>query len=153
MTNNDILRRIRYALRLDNPELIRLFTLGGHALTTHDLDLLLRDETDPAGIDCPDALILAFLDGLVIARRGPRDRVHEPDRLDNNAILRKLRIALKLQDLDLQRILRAGGMDVSKAELSALFRSPGHRNFKPCRDQLLRKFLHGMSRTSREENA
>jgi uncharacterized protein YehS (DUF1456 family) len=33
---------------------------------------------------------------------------------------------------------------ISKSELSAFFRKVGHRNYKKCRDQILRKFLKGL---------
>ncbi|NLW82437.1 MAG: DUF1456 family protein [Desulfovibrionales bacterium] len=152
MTNNDILRRVRYAIHLNNDETLRLFALGGHTLSLPDLDLLLRKEEEPGFVDCPDTLLAAFLDGLIISRRGPRENAAlEPETLTNNVILRKIRIALELKDTDILRILEAGGMTVSKAELAALFRKPGHRNFMPCRDQLLRKFLAGLASTSREK--
>jgi uncharacterized protein YehS (DUF1456 family) len=152
MTNNDILRRLRYALNLDNAGIIRLFTLGGHALSQEDLDLLLKKDDEPGFVDCPDVLLSAFLDGLIKSRRGAQDTAPEPaETLNNNLILRKIRIALELKDSDMIRILDAGGMEVSKPELSALFRKQGHRNFVYCRDQLLRKFLSGLAKISREE--
>jgi uncharacterized protein YehS (DUF1456 family) len=152
MNNNDILRRLRYALNLNNEGLTRLFDLGGHPLSLGDLDLLLRKDDEPGFVDCPDALLLAFLDGLVVSRRGPRELAPAaPEHLNNNLVLRKLRIALELKDVDMQRILEAGGMQVSRSEISALFRAPGHRNFVPCRDQLLRRFLAGLATITREE--
>ncbi len=152
MTNNDILRRLRYALHLDNPSVAALFRLGGHDLSLGDLDVLLRKDDEPGFTDCPDVLLSAFLDGLVVSRRGPRDQGPEAaDELNNNQILRKLRIALELKDDDMLHILEAGGMRLSKSELSALFRNPSHRNFVPCRDQLLRKFLAGLAAISRED--
>lgn len=152
MTNNDILRRLRYALNLDNAGVIRLFTLGGHPLSELDLDLLLKKDEDPGFVDCPDVLLCAFLDGLITSRRGARESAPDTsEALNNNLILRKIRIALELKDSDMIRILDAGGMEISKSELSALFRKPGHRNFVYCRDQLLRKFLSGLATISREE--
>lgn len=152
MTNNDILRRLRYALNLDNDGVLRLFGLGGHSLSHGDLDLLLKKDEEPGFIECPDILLLAFLDGLVASRRGPRDQgTAEPEELNNNLVLRKVRIALELKDADMLRILEAGGMKASKSELSALFRNPSHRNYMPCRDQLLRRFLAGLAAISREE--
>lgn len=152
MNYNDILRRMRYALNLTNAGIIRLMALGGRPMTEADLDLLLKKDDEPGFVDCPDILLEAFLDGLILDRRGPRPDGPEPaEALNNNLVLRKIRIALELKDTDIVRILNAAGMDVSKSELSALFRKPGHRNFKPCRDQLLRKFLTGLGITSREE--
>lgn len=152
MTNNDILRRLRYALNMDNTGIIRLFTLGGHALSQEDLDLLLKKDEEPGFVECPDVLLSAFLDGLITSRRGAREAATDAaETLNNNLILRKLRIALELKDADMIRILEAGGMEISKSELSAFFRKPGHRNFVFCRDQLLRKFLSGLATISREE--
>jgi uncharacterized protein YehS (DUF1456 family) len=152
MTNNDILRRLRYGLHLNNDGLLRLFALGGHALSPGDLDLLLKKDEEPGYVECPDVLLLAFLDGLIVSRRGPRDAAPASSEcLNNTMVLRKLRIALELKDADMLRILEAGGMAVSKSELSALFRAPGHRNYVPCRDQMLRRFLAGLAAISREE--
>ena len=152
MTNNDILRRLRYPLNLDNAGTTRLFALGGHALSETDLDLLLKKDDEPGFVDCPDVLLAAFLDGLITSRRGTRESATDAaETLNNNLILRKIRIALELKDAEMIRILDAGGMEISKSELSALFRKPGHRNFVRCKDQLLRKFLGGLAAISREE--
>ncbi len=64
--------------------------------------------------------------------------------LTNNDILKKLRIALQLQESDILEILSLAHFDLSHSELRALFRSPEHRNFKECGDQILRKFLDGL---------
>ncbi len=64
--------------------------------------------------------------------------------MTNNDILKKLRIALSLKDTDIIEILKCAGLDISKTELNALFRNPGHRNYKECGDQLLRRFLDGL---------
>ena len=151
MTNNDILRRLRYALNLKNEDMIRLFLQAGRPMTPADLDLLLKKEDEPGWIECPDPLLQSFLDGLILERRGPRDSSPGEDVLDNNTILRKIRIALEIKDTDMLAILAAGGMNVSKNELTALFRKPGHRNYMRCQDQLLKKFLKGLTVTSREE--
>ncbi len=152
MTNNDILRRLRYVLNLDNAEFIAIFALGGHALSKNDPDLLLRKEEEPGFVNCPDVALNAFLNGLITLRRGTLESAaNASERLNNNLILRKIRIALELKDTDMIHILRAGGMAISKSELSALFRKQDHRNFVHCRDQLLRKFLSGLATTSRKE--
>jgi len=73
----------------------------------------------------------------------------------NNDILKKLRIALNLKDTDIIDILKLADFDISKSELSALFRSEDHRNYKECGDQILRRFLNGLiirNRGKKEEN-
>lgn len=64
--------------------------------------------------------------------------------MTNNDILKKLRIALKLQDIDIIEILKLAEFDITKSELNALFRREGHRNYQECGDQLLRRFLNGL---------
>lgn len=64
--------------------------------------------------------------------------------LTNNDILKKLRVALELKDEDVIRILKLAGFDITKSEVNALYRTPDHRNYKECGDQLLRNFLNGL---------
>ncbi|MBH3716247.1 DUF1456 family protein, partial [Pseudomonas aeruginosa] len=65
--------------------------------------------------------------------------------LSNNMILKKLRVAFELKEEDLHAILASVDFPVSKPELSALFRKPGHSNYRTCGDQLLRNFLKGLT--------
>lgn len=64
--------------------------------------------------------------------------------LTNNDILKKLRVALELKDEDIIHILKLSDFEISKSELSALFRKEEHPNYQPCGDQLLRNFLNGL---------
>lgn len=64
--------------------------------------------------------------------------------MDNNEILKKLRIAFSMKDTDVQDTLAKAEMNLSKTEINALFRNRGHRNFVNCGDQILRRFLDGI---------
>lgn len=149
MNHNDVLRRLLYALDLNDAGLIRLARLGGAELTLPELADCLTREDEPGFVPCPDRVLAAILDGLIVDRRGPRDPAApappKEGRLDNNAILKKLRIALQLQQDDLLEVLRLGGMELSPSELSALFRNEKHKHYKPCGDQLLRNVLKGLT--------
>lgn len=154
MTNNDILRRLRYALNLPDGLTLKTFTLGGRPATEVELEAWLKKEEEPGYSACRDEVLAAFLDGYITLRRGPRPEgaaVSGPERLTNNLILKKLRIALSWQEEQVLGALAAGGMTVSRNELTALFRKPGQKNFKPCGDQLLRAFLTGMVGKTRTE--
>ena len=152
MTNNDVLRMVRYALELHNPAVLELFALSNAPLTLIDLDAMLRDDDNPGYVEMSDERLGAMLDGLVVKHRGRREpaageaqQAAAPQpALTNNRILRALRIALELKDTDVLEILAKGGLVVSKAELAALFRREGHRNYQPCGDQILRNFLRGL---------
>ncbi|MEQ1504410.1 MAG: DUF1456 family protein [Myxococcota bacterium] len=154
MIHNDVLRRLRYALDLDDAQAIRLFALSGVELDPTRLAAILAREGADGFESCTDRELGGFLDGLVLDRRGPRDPsapAPRPTALDNNQILKKLRIALKLEERDMIAILNRGGMSVTPSELGALFRNPGHKHYRACGDQLLRKFLDGLTHRLRPD--
>ncbi len=64
--------------------------------------------------------------------------------MSNNDIMKKLRVALKLNDQEIIEILKLVDFSISKTELAAIFRNKEHENFKPCGDQILRNFLNGL---------
>jgi len=64
--------------------------------------------------------------------------------LSNNDILKKLRVAHKLRDDDIEKILSLVDFKVSKSELGALFRREDHPKYMECGDQILRNFLNGL---------
>ncbi len=62
----------------------------------------------------------------------------------NNTILKKLRVALELKDTDIIDILKLSDFEITKSQLSALFRKEDHKNYIECQDQILRRFLNGL---------
>ena len=64
--------------------------------------------------------------------------------MNNNDIFKKLRIAFNMKDTDVIETLKMADYDISKSELTAIFRNKDHRNYKLCGDQLLRNFLNGL---------
>jgi len=153
VNNNDVLRRLRYALNITDLKVGELFRLAGYEIGEAELESIFTKEDEPGYVECEDALVDKFLEGLVLSRRGPRAGESAPGgagprartRLSNNDILKRLRIALELKDDDIVGILRLAGVEASKAEVSALFRRPGHANYRPCGDQFLRNFLAGLT--------
>ncbi|MEL7938576.1 DUF1456 family protein [Pseudomonas delhiensis] len=149
MLNNDILRSLRYSLDIADREVATIAGLAGLALDEAAVAALLAREDEPGYRECPDEVLARFLDGLVIHRRGRDDSRPLPPLelpLTNNLVLKKLRVAFELRDHDLLAILDDAGLVMTKAELNALFRAPGHGNYRPCGDQLLRNFLKGLAR-------
>ncbi len=147
---NDILRRIRYALDIDDQTMIEIFGLTGHVIEQSRLTGLLMKEGDTGYISCSSRVLGHFLDGLIVHKRGRKETnpgvLQRPGvRLTNNAILKKLRIALELKEENMLDILKLADIDISKSELTALFRKEGHTNYKECGDQFLRNFLKGLS--------
>ena len=64
--------------------------------------------------------------------------------LTNNDIFKKLRVALKLRDDDIVKILELVDFRITKSELGAFFRNEDHPKYKNCGDQILRNFLNGL---------
>ena len=64
--------------------------------------------------------------------------------LNNNDIIKKLRVALKFKDTDIIKVLKLADFEITPTQLSAIFRKEDHPNFMPCGDQLLRRFLDGL---------
>lgn len=150
MTNNDLLRRLRYALNLNCETIAELCTLGGHEIKPIEVLNLLKKVEETGFAVCADMVMGAFLDGLIISRRGvqaPKPGLNKAAdmALNNNLILRKLRIALELNEEAMLAVLGKAGVRLSKPELSAMFRAEGHRNYKPCGDQFLRNFIRGLT--------
>jgi len=153
MKNSDVLRRIRYIFDFSDSKIIKIFSLGGVDLTrTVICDWLKRDD-DPAFKECKDRDLAIFLNGLIVLRRGEKDGPKpEPEqKLTNNIIFRKLKIALDLKAEDVIEIFKLINFNISKSELSSFFRKPGHRNYTKCRAQVLRNFLKGMQLKYRKE--
>lgn len=155
MTNNDTLDRLRATLKLTDAEVLECFTLVGCTLSSEAQAGLGAEVQGEARTPLTDALLADFLDGLIIARRGPspssggsRAAVAE---LTNNMILKKLRIALNLYAEDMLKLFQLGGKTLANGELTVLFRKPTHKHYKVCDDELLSAFLDGVSIKKSEE--
>lgn len=148
MINNDILRRLRFVFDFNNAKMIKIFAKVGHEIAVADLIDLLKKEEEEGYRACNDTTMCQFLDGLIIEKRGLREGADIPkpvSSLNNNLIFKKLRVALEMREEDIIEVLALSDVKLSKSELGALFRSPDHKNFKECGDQILRNFIKGLS--------
>ena len=95
MTNNDILRRIRYVFDFNDSKMISTFGAAGHEVTREQVSDWLKKEDDPAYVKCHDREFAIFLNGLINKKRGKKEGPQaEPEsRLTNNIIFIKLKIA------------------------------------------------------------
>jgi uncharacterized protein YehS (DUF1456 family) len=154
MITNDVLRSIRYMLDLSDIKVVEITHLANAelALDKAQVQAFLKKDDDEGYVECSDLVLAYFLNGLVIHYRG-RDESQPPraieKRVTNNVVLKKLRVAFELQDVDMHQIFEDAGFPVTKPELSALFRQPSHKNFRLCGDQMLRNFLKGLTRRVR----
>lgn len=146
MRANDCLRRLRYILDLKDDQVVAIFGLAEQVVTRSEVILWLKKDEDPDYEEMSDRMFATFLNGLIIQKRGRKDGPLPPpeERLNNNIIFRKLKIAFNLQAEDILSILLLADLNVSKHELSAFFRRPDHRHYRDCEDQILRNFLMGL---------
>ena len=151
MTNNDFLRRLRYALNIKDNVMVQIFKKGNIVLTREDVIDYLKKDIDEGFKKLNNNDLIAFLDGLIIQKRGKREdgtpvpQVKVTKNNLNNILLRKLRIALSFKSYDMIKIFKLGGVEISEGELSALFRSEAHKNYKECGDKYIRVFLKGLT--------
>jgi len=154
VTNNDILRRIRYIFNYNDNKMIAIFALANYQATREQVSDWLKKEDDPAYKNCPDTQLAIFLNGLINEKRGKKEGP-EPvpeKKLNNNIIFRKLKIALNLTNDEVLNILSLANLPISKHELSAFFRRMDHKHYRVCKDQILRNFLNGVQIKYRPES-
>lgn len=146
MTNNDILRRIKEVFNYDVNKVVSVFALAEHGVAETDIEDWLRREDDPAYGVLYDDELAAFLNGLIIENRGKKEgSLPRPEKkLTNNMVLKKLQIALNYRADHILKALALAGHEMNKYELSAVFRKPDHRHYRPLRNQVLRQFLKGV---------
>jgi uncharacterized protein YehS (DUF1456 family) len=146
MINNDVLRRLRYTFELTDSKMMALFELGGMTVTREQVSNWLKKEDAADFSSLNDRSLATFLNGLIIDKRGAREQQPpKPEtRLTNNMVLVKLKIALDMRAEDVLEIFNLVKFEISKHELSAFFRRPGHKQYRECLDQILRNFLQGL---------
>ncbi|MCX7097022.1 MAG: DUF1456 family protein [Methylococcales bacterium] len=149
MINNDVLRRVRFALALKDQTMLDIFALSDVVVTREELLHWLKKDNEPDFVNLGDKRLAQFLDGLIIFRRGKQENppqvVKKAEPLSNNIILKKLRIALEFKEEDMLNTLKLADFELSKGELSAFFRQKGHKHHRECGDQILRNFLQGLT--------
>ena len=146
MTNNDIIRRIRYMFDFNDEKMISIFKLVDYEVDKSTVCNWLKKEEDPLLVEISDRDLSIFLNGLIIEKRGKREGPppQPEEELSNNMILRKLRIALDLKTDDILDLLASIDKKISKHELSSFFRSPEQKSYQVCLDQYLRNFIYAL---------
>ena len=150
MKNNDVLRSIRHILNISDATIVDIFKLAPHKIDQITVSSFLKEEDEAGYKECPNNLLILFLDGLITHRRGKSEDKAADTKgifppLTNNVIFKKLRIAFDLKEDDLIELMSLADFEVSKNEVSAIFRKPGHKHYRECSDDLLMAFLVGLT--------
>jgi uncharacterized protein YehS (DUF1456 family) len=126
--------------------MIDLYNKAGDTVTRSQISSWLKKEEDEGFLAMVDVNMSSFLNGLIIAKRGAKDgQIPKAEKkINNNQIFRKLKIAFSMKDTDILDIFDLAEFKISKHELSAIFRKPDQKQYRPCKDQFLRYFLIGL---------
>jgi uncharacterized protein YehS (DUF1456 family) len=153
LTNNDILRRLRYTFNLTDTAMVDIFAAAEATVTTDQVFAWLIKEGEQGFVEISDTEFASFLNGFINTKRGKRDG-EQPipeSKLNNNIIFMKLRIALNMKAEDVIATLELVDFDLSKHELSAFSRKVDNKHYRVCNDQILRLFLTGVQQQYRPE--
>jgi len=146
MQNGEILRRLQFILGIDDSDIVECFTLVGNTVSVENIQQYVCQPDTENYQPCSDEAFCAFLDGLIQWRRGPSEqKQRNVVALNNNSILKKIRIALELQARDLDNAFMLSGHEISPHEISALFRKPGTKHYVACSDEVFERLLSGLS--------
>lgn len=148
MKNNDVLRRLRYALDISDVKMVEIFQKSDFKTDTVQIKNMLKKEDEEDFFNINDRIMTLFLDGFIIYKRGENPNqtvVKKEKRLTNNDILKKLKIALNLKSEDILDILTIAENPISKSELAAVLQKKDHKNYKECGDKYIKKFLQGLT--------
>ena len=147
MKNNDIIRRLRYILSINDPGIFDIMRLSGSEEKRSVIRCWFLKDDHPDFQSCPNKQFQFFLNGLIIQKRGSlKQESHYDLDIDNNFILKKLRIIFNLTTDDIIDLLLSENYKLGKHEMSAFFRSPNHKNYRLCKDQILRNFLNALQK-------
>ncbi|QEY16213.1 DUF1456 family protein [Cellvibrio sp. KY-GH-1] len=151
MRTNDIFRQLTQSLHWDTPTIQALFAPANIDLSEKEIANLLKTDCQPGFSVMPDYILLILLNNLIDSKRGKKDGA-EPEpvakhqKLPNNDVLKKLRIAFNLHEQDVREVFAAATIELTKSDLSALFRKPGNTHFKACDDELVLDFIEGLGK-------
>ncbi len=152
LTNNSVLRRLRYAFDIKDSEAVKIFDLASVKVDEEQVITWLKKEDDPEFVFIEDRYLAAFLNGFIILKRGKKEGV-EPvnkEKLNNNIVFRKIKIALNLKVEDIIDIFKSVDFKVSKHEITAIFRNPKQNQYRECQNQFLRTFLQGLTKVNQK---
>ena len=148
MKNNDILRRLRYALDISDVKMVEIFGKSEYKTDVIQIKNMLKKEDEEDFFNINDRIMTLFLDGFITYKRGDnpnKEDVKKEKRLTNNDILKKIKIALNLKTDDILDLLVLAENPISKSELAAVLQKKDHKNYKECGDKYIKKLLQGLT--------
>lgn len=78
MTNNDVFKKLRVALRFRDDDILQILELVDFKLSKSELSAFFRNEDHPNYRECGDQILRNFLNGLVLYLRGTKENPKNP---------------------------------------------------------------------------
>lgn len=146
MTNNAVFKRIRFIEGFNNAKLKAIFEEVDYDANLTDIEAWQKDEEASDFKNLSDVELALLLNGLINYKRGKKPGKQPPieTELENNDVLKKIKIAYKLTSDDVLQLFKIKGKTLSKNELSAFLRNPDQDQYRILQDQYLRNFLTGL---------
>jgi len=81
LSNNDVLKKVRYALHLKDEQMKSIIEMGGGNASVNEVSAYLSGEESSSFRECTDKNLEYFLDGLITFKRGKKDTGHKTGRV------------------------------------------------------------------------
>ncbi len=72
MSNNDIMKKLRVALKFTDDDIVKVLDLANFRTTKTEISAIFRKDDHPNFKPCGDQILRNFLNGLIIHMRGPK---------------------------------------------------------------------------------
>jgi uncharacterized protein YehS (DUF1456 family) len=82
MSNNDIMKKLRVAMKFTDDDIIKVLDLANFRVTKTEITAIFRADDHPNFKPCGDQILRNFLNGLIIYKRGPRPKAELKDKAE-----------------------------------------------------------------------
>ena len=146
MKPSEVIQSIKDTLNLNRKQILHIYELEEFSMSIDRLNGILKNSSKKGSINATYEELGVFLDGLISYKRGkssaptPQDVI-----LDNNLIIKKLRVALNLKEFEVALIFELADFKISKTAIKDIFRSLSHPKYRECDNKTLKAFLEGLN--------
>ncbi|MFD1258418.1 DUF1456 family protein [Mucilaginibacter terrae] len=82
MSNNDIMKKLRVAMKFTDDDIVKVLDLANFRITKTELTAIFRADDHPNFKPCGDQILRNFLNGLIIYKRGVRPKAEPKDQAE-----------------------------------------------------------------------
>ena len=82
MSNNDIMKKLRVAMKFTDDDIVKVLDLADFRITKTELTAIFRADDHPNFKPCGDQILRNFLNGLIIYKRGVRPKAEPKDQAE-----------------------------------------------------------------------